>query len=770
MTGPTRIEFLTNGSLDLFLALHRELMGRAAWESALLPRPHTPEIARFREGTRLLRANGMDRIPGIVVTDFPPADLVARARIGWERTAMANIAAAMQAAAPTVTPALAAFEPIRAKAFRTLQECLPVDRIAPPLREALGVRDHPIALRLYLVCAAPYPPAVGFLGGDRARPRAYIDCRRYVGSTLMDGVVTLLAWTMLTSIPGPRNLSTVLAEGLPGDTPYHRKLRAILVKVVVETTAGHQIRTVDAAHRDCAAVLGSAWRFPRLHAAVQRHWGRYLDGTTDREEALASLVGEVSQYDPRWYVDRVDASALAADFYLMESLTALGDREAQARLRAWLPHLADELSQQLDLIIGTELGHYERARKEALSDRLLDFLPKVTRGDSRVAWWRTRREMGEAAALHLAVEAFGGPGEEFGGEAWEPIAAMLGRYLSGELPERVFVDQCFTLQHNNGCLFDKFYESDDLLTVLDAQAAGDMTALTRYASPEVRWRWRRHERRALSDYPAEWLALPVDDDAAEPPGADAWLDAPIRATLREARPGMMGCGSRTAPELLRADASLNRQEAVRMPFREVWRRRLPELRTFSEAWATLHTSAGDIRLDLWCDRAPYTVDNFLTLAEGRRTWTDPMTSVEHREPFYDGTIFHRRIPGFLIQGGDRTGTGECGPGYRIPDELLEEAIFDRPFLLAMANHGAGGAGSQFFVTLAPARHLDHEYALFGEVSDAGSRAVAIAVASAAEPVTLLRVSTGGRLAEVLPAINRSRRVLAVPHAEPAPRR
>jgi peptidyl-prolyl cis-trans isomerase A (cyclophilin A) len=133
--------------------------------------------------------------------------------------------------------------------------------------------------------------------------------------------------------------------------------------------------------------------------------------------------------------------------------------------------------------------------------------------------------------------------------------------------------------------------------------------------------------------------------------------------------------------------------------------------------ATLQTNQGTIRLRLFPDHAPKTVRNFVDLAQGTRDWTDPRTRKSGRERLYDGTIFHRVIPQFMIQGGDPLGTGTGGPGYKFADEFHPDLRFDRPYLLAMANAGPGTNGSQFFITVVPTAHLTGKHTIFGEVID-----------------------------------------------------
>jgi peptidyl-prolyl cis-trans isomerase A (cyclophilin A) len=139
--------------------------------------------------------------------------------------------------------------------------------------------------------------------------------------------------------------------------------------------------------------------------------------------------------------------------------------------------------------------------------------------------------------------------------------------------------------------------------------------------------------------------------------------------------------------------------------------------------AVLHTNHGDITVDLFPDQAPKTVANFADLAEGRREWTHPQTRAKTTDRLYDGTIFHRIIDGFMIQGGDPLGQGIGGPGYQFGDEIHPDLAFTRPYLLAMANAGPGTNGSQFFITVAPTTWLTGKHTIFGEVADQASRDV-----------------------------------------------
>ncbi|MGO1316220.1 MAG: peptidylprolyl isomerase [Cellulomonadaceae bacterium] len=154
-------------------------------------------------------------------------------------------------------------------------------------------------------------------------------------------------------------------------------------------------------------------------------------------------------------------------------------------------------------------------------------------------------------------------------------------------------------------------------------------------------------------------------------------------------------------------------------------------------FATLHTSAGDIRIELLPNHAPKTVANFVGLATGTKAWVDPKTGEEKTTPFYDGLVFHRVIDGFMIQGGCPLGTGTGDPGYKFDDEIHPELTFNDPYLLAMANAGTrrnpitgkpeGTNGSQFFISVEPTPWLTGKHTIFGKVADDASKRVVDAI-------------------------------------------
>ena len=159
-----------------------------------------------------------------------------------------------------------------------------------------------------------------------------------------------------------------------------------------------------------------------------------------------------------------------------------------------------------------------------------------------------------------------------------------------------------------------------------------------------------------------------------------------------------------------APEELNAKDVISMA-------KLPE--GAGDLYAIFHTSRGDITVKLFEKEAPKTVQNFVGLATGQIEWIDPRTGQKTKSHLYDGTLFHRVIPQFMIQGGDPLGTGTGGPGYRFEDEFSSGKKFDRPGLLAMANAGPNTNGSQFFITEVPTPHLNNRHTIFGEVVKGG---------------------------------------------------
>ncbi len=171
----------------------------------------------------------------------------------------------------------------------------------------------------------------------------------------------------------------------------------------------------------------------------------------------------------------------------------------------------------------------------------------------------------------------------------------------------------------------------------------------------------------------------------------------------------------------------------------------------------MDTSMGRITCQFFEKQAPKTVANFVALAQGTKDWTDPQTQKSmHNKPLYDGTVFHRVIPEFMIQGGDPTGTGAGDPGFTFEDELDPNLNFDVPGRLAMANSGPNTNGTQFFITEVPTEHLNQHHTIFGQCDDPSVNVVK----------TIARVERDPNDKPVTPVV--LKKVTIIPEGQPVP--
>src|SRR5437588_3136450 len=160
----------------------------------------------------------------------------------------------------------------------------------------------------------------------------------------------------------------------------------------------------------------------------------------------------------------------------------------------------------------------------------------------------------------------------------------------------------------------------------------------------------------------------------------------------------------------------------------------PKTASSAEPVAVFDTTAGKMRCTLFEKETPETVANFIGLATGTKDWKNPASgATKHGVPLYDGTIFHRVIPNFMIQGGDPAGNGSGDPGYKFRDETVPTLTFDRPGRLAMANSGPNTNGSQFFITEVPTPHLNGRHTIFGQCDEASIDLVKKIARMAADP-------------------------------------
>lgn len=711
-----------NEPFALFLALQREISSGMPWELCLLQRPHGPVVGAFAEGLRAVRAAGATSLPLALAQADDITDFVAGCDAadddsgrGWAtvRRSLVTLADELRAAIELhAPPTLEAVEELDAALRRDQPAWLGV------LTRALGVRPLDEPFPVYLVPFAPCPPGTAFLTVDGATRAGYVDHRRYGGAVSVECALTLLSWQMLTSVPSDEPLTRLLGQPATGDDRTVRRLRAIVLKALVAMVAEHAVKFIEPDYRGTIVTFGLDLRFPRVLAAVREPWESFLQGRTSRPRAMAAIDAALAERPASWFLEQVDAASLAADFYLLEWLTSQGDPEATAVLAAWQPRLATDFVRHLDFAIGAELAHYDAIPLGTLEPTLKEFVRGTCEENSLIRWPAARRAAG-ADAYRMSREAFLGPGLEYGGEAWAPVARLMAEQSDGAVPERVFIDQCFTLEHNNGCLFDKFFDTWDMQATLQAQARGDLATLAGRASAQTRQLFSRHRERPLaSTTPAAPERLATSSVAVAPAMTSArWWPAP----------GMIGCGSNVEPG---DTVSRAPDGSARPMFRGTIRKsHAREVPPFRSVVATLHTDLGPVVLALSPGDAPMAVGTFVQLARGEVAWRDPATGTTTTGPFYDGTRFHRLEPGFIIQAGDRTETGRGGPGFRY-DEEPSTGRFDRPYLVGMVNTGIVTNGSQFFVTLAPAPHLDGQYTIIGQLADDSSADVAHRIADA----------------------------------------
>lgn len=164
-----------------------------------------------------------------------------------------------------------------------------------------------------------------------------------------------------------------------------------------------------------------------------------------------------------------------------------------------------------------------------------------------------------------------------------------------------------------------------------------------------------------------------------------------------------------------APAKMNKAQRIKKAEVDRLNADVGNLQSGDKLYALIKTSKGDMKAELYWEKAPLTVANFVGLAKGSKAWTDPKSNQLTNRPLYSGTIFHRVIPGFMIQGGDPLASGAGGPGYSFKDEFSPELKHNDAGILSMANAGPNSNGSQFFITEEPTPFLDHRHSVFGKV-------------------------------------------------------
>ncbi|MGH9243349.1 MAG: peptidylprolyl isomerase [Acidimicrobiales bacterium] len=700
--------------LDHFLALHRETGGRFAQERTYLPWPLDAAPAGFRDGIAAWSNAGLNELPRWIAD----AGDIEELRLAGGHPDLAPgtelVAAALKWSWEPIDDALSGFRSLRDEAEAELHDVCADRQMLGAFFDALGIVST-VHLELYPVILAPHYPGAGFLTDDGRLAAAYLDVNRLRGLLRDDALLSVAAWSYFRG-----RTDAVLPADHHTSRDVDRRIRALAAKCIIELSAASAVRLRDPSHRGAVDLLGTAWRHPRLYAAVEQAWTPVLTGSTPRDQAARNLLRRLRSCSDDWWLLDLDGASIAADFYLLEHLATTDVAAAQLFAR-WLPMITSYLAGQIDVIIGTELGHFERALGDG---PVFSFVADVNTGDSRAGWYDARRRLGQRDALEMAQRVFEDLGAGYGGDSWAQPTRLLRAFVTHEISPTVFADQCFTLEHNNGALFDKYWDTCEFPTVLDAHAAGDVELLAGFASAAVQDLWLAHQSsRWDPNVPASLQPLDGVEDPTERPAGSASFPRPPGPAARE----MVGCGwsGSRVHRPRKADRAVDAGPPAARPG-------LPCSLTFA-------TTLGGITIRLRKTEAPVNVAAFVDLATGERAWTDPTTWERRRAPFYTHTVFYRCVTDEIIQAGDHTGTGEHGPGFRVADEYLGHGSFDMPYVVGMNNHGPDTAGSQFFITIPPRPHLDRRHTAIGTVDDESSRGVVTAISRSATPVAITGV-------------------------------
>ena len=673
-------------TLQVHLALLREVDGRMAWEPLLLPRPLERPVIVYAARAARLQAAG---IPVEASVLGLPAAIAEQSDTDQARRQLDRLRSELAALRGLVETAVAEADTRLELSRREARLAAVLAQHEDAAARAIGCAKEGAIGPISLVPWGPHPPSVGLIHPRRPGAGAWIAANRFTEEADLQLSLALSMQAALTEeAHGSDNVRNRFHALVPGRSPEERRLVRVAEKIIIGATAAHYAKQAGGAGHDVNRFFGVHLRYERLFDPLTRRWAQYLDGRADWQQVWKAIADLIASHPAWWYVDQIDAASLAADYYLLESMSASGIPDATAALAEWQPELAARCAEHVALAIGAELSHMSRAQCRHTAPSLRSFVERLRPGHSLMHWPYIHDQDGREA-LQLAEAAFSGPGLEFGGEAWAPLAALLSRYTAGTVNDRVFVDQCFTLEHNNGSVFDKFFATSRTPAVLDAQAEGDLDTLATHASDAVRSLYRSQGTSSVTTIGRLWRHP------------------------SEIRLGDVGCGSLRDPRDGENHAEIpDESSALRL---RGGLRGMASVQPPTETWLILHSSVGDIRINLRTRTAPETVRNLVDLALGRTRWQDPRNGAWRDDPFYDGLAFHRVIQGFLAQVGDRQGDGFGGAGLRRPDEPSAFGPFDRPGIVAMANLGRNTNGSQFFITGAPCPHLDGGFCIVGEL-------------------------------------------------------
>jgi hypothetical protein len=502
----------TSPVFDAYMAIKRETVGRAGWHVWLLPHPHTPSCAAFEEALKRLsrkdRAHLERHLAGNgSARDLPPT--------------IQSVSAAMQVVdgASRLGPVALRADPVRSL---RLEDALGVagrrfanapDAVVSRYLENLGTDAPRFAVRILLVPSSPFNEPCGLLAGSEP-VTGFVNYGRFRGADLVEAVLCMVGQALMHRSAYRALPATEIAYRLTGDRDQRLRFLRSIAYMMSLVAAAETVRAhFDPGHVDMAERLGVYLSWSGLAGVIRPIWTRFMRGELSRDEATAAIVAALSGQE-HVIVTQRNSAVLAADFYLLELMTAEGDAVAANRFARFERDLAAELAAYLHCAVGGELAHCQAEYIEHCAPDLKTFIATVNDGESGLAWPAVFTAYG-IRSLDLAERAFALRSRHGSGNQWCAVARLLRMYLDGQLPSRVFVDQCFSTRHNNGPVLDKLYDTSRIMSVLDAQAAGDVGTLLAHASTEVRRMWARktYLERHRQGHDACWLGVQPEHTA-----------------------------------------------------------------------------------------------------------------------------------------------------------------------------------------------------------------------------------------------------------------
>jgi cyclophilin family peptidyl-prolyl cis-trans isomerase len=694
------------------------------WEVFLLPRPHLRDVDNFERAVKQLGISSSSGLPYEIALAKKPLNLSQLHTSlndfnGDIAPLWTQIAESILVLSPSLSDAITTYSQPKIQILEYLNDAMitDIESLMHGLAERLGTGNRPMNLPIYLSPFVPFPMQTPYLTSNGAIRAAIVDYRRAPGPALIESVVTVVAEMQLRTQSTENELSRLFQLNLTDEGPSTRTLIKTACHFLTSLTIESLVKEIEPSYSGIVSQHGTDLSFSRIFDAVHDPWQDYLEKRIDRVSALSFIFQQLNRYPHTWYLMEVEAASVAADFYVLEYLSSIGCKEASRLFDDWEPILTSEVVHLLDVAIGAELTHYDGVDSDVYGTELREFVRNVCDSNSMINWPIRRRTLGYKA-YELASLAFAGPGAEYGGDAWAPVATLMKDFHFGRISSRIFLDQSFSLEHNNGCIFDMYQDVSGMPDVLDAQARGSVHEISEYASAEVR-RIFTHCELMDAAHDGQLLRTPIIVDEHGNSDLVDKNSAPLNEMTR------CGSGLKGTSVTLEAVRSMDRQvEASRRSFdRQRRPRRLP-FQVHSTAVVALHSTLGSIVIHLSPLEAPMATGIFIQLALGEIPWRDPLTGSAGIGRFYDHTRFYRTVPGTLLQGGDRTETGRRGAGFRYDREITPSMDFRDPFLFAMSNTGTRTNNSQFFITLVPLEHLTGNFTVFGRIEESASREVA----------------------------------------------